>query len=192
MKHIFIILLLIAAISQVSYAYELRLHFSRSYVYNDMLYIDVRTYYENEIYQNIKKYIDNGIILFINYRIDLIKKNLLFNDNVREIYIYRKLYYDFFTKEYVVLNSETMRETRNTDLEILIKNIYKINRIEVINVNKLNKNNKYIFKTRLSMQFQNAYPYLSVFFNIITPIQYRIKWLKSDEFTIKDLYYNNM
>ena len=54
MKHIFIILLLIAAISQVSYAYELRLHFSRSYVYNDMLYIDVRTYYENEIYQNIK------------------------------------------------------------------------------------------------------------------------------------------
>ena len=192
MKHIFIILLLIAAISQVSYAYELRLHFSRSYVYNDMLYIDVRTYYENEIYQNIKKYIDNGIILFINYRIDLIKKNLLFNDNVREIYIYRKLYYDFFTKEYVVLNSETMRETRNTDLEILIKNIYKINRIEVINVNKLNKNNRYLFKTRLSMQFQNAYPYLSVFFNIITPIQYRIKWLKSDEFTIKDLYYNNM
>ena len=192
MKHIFIILLLIAAISQVSYTYELRLHFSRSYVYNDMLYIDVRTYYENEIYQNIKKYIDNGIILFINYRIDLIKKNLLFNDNVREIYIYRKLYYDFFTKEYVVLNSETMRETRNTDLEILIKNIYKINRIEVINVNKLNKNNRYLFKTRLSMQFQNAYPYLSVFFNIITPIQYRIKWLKSDEFTIKDLYYNNM
>ncbi|MEI0797335.1 DUF4390 domain-containing protein [Brachyspira intermedia] len=192
MKHIFIILLLIAAISQVSYAYELRLHFSRSYVYNDMLYIDVRTHYEDEIYQNIKKYIDNGIILFINYRIDLIKKNLLFNDNVREIYIYRKLYYDFFTKEYVVLNSETMRETRNTDLEILIKNIYQINRIEVINVNKLNKNNKYLFKTRLSMQFQNAYPYLSVFFNIITPIQYRIKWLKSNEFTIKDLYYNNM
>ncbi|AEM21147.1 hypothetical protein Bint_0515 [Brachyspira intermedia PWS/A] len=192
MKHIFIILLLIIAISQVSYAYELRLHFSKSYIYDDTLYVDVRTYYENEIYQNIKKYIDNGIILFINYRIDLIKKNLFINDNVREIYIYRKLYYDFFTKEYVVLNSETMRETRNTDLEILIKNIYQINRIEVINVNKLNKNNKYIFKTRLSMQFQNAYPYLSVFFNIITPIQYRIKWLKSDEFSIKELYYNNM
>ncbi|MBW5395587.1 DUF4390 domain-containing protein, partial [Brachyspira hampsonii] len=24
------------------------------------------------------------------------------------------------------------------------------------------------------------------------PIQYRIKWLKSDEFSIKELYYNNM
>ncbi|MEI0486314.1 DUF4390 domain-containing protein [Brachyspira intermedia] len=187
-----IILLSFIIISKVSYAYELRLHFSRSYIYDDTLYVDVKTYYENEVYQNIKKYIDNGIILFINYRVDLIKKNLLFNDNIREIYIYRKLYYDFFTKEYVVLNSETMRETRNTDLSILIKNIYQINRIEVINVNKLNKNNKYIFKTRLSMQFQNAYPYLSVFFNIITPVQYRIKWLKSDEFTIKELYYNNM
>ncbi|PTY41202.1 DUF4390 domain-containing protein [Brachyspira hampsonii] len=192
MKRIFILLLFFIIISKISYSYELRLYFSRSYIYDDMLYVDVRTHYENEIYQNIKKYIDNGIILFINYRIDLIKKNLLINDNVREIYIYRKLYYDFFTKEYVVLNSETMRETRNSDLEILIKNIYQINRIEVINVNKLNKNNKYIFKTRLSMQFQNAYPYLSAFFNIITPIQYRIKWLKSDEFSIKELYYNNM
>ncbi len=192
MKQIFILLLFFVIISKVSYSYELRLHFSKSYIYNDMLYVDVNTYYENEVYQNIKKYIDNGIILFINYRIDLIKKNLFINDNIREIYIYRKLYYDFFTKEYVILNSETMRETRNTDLDILIKNIYQINRIEVINVNKLNKNNKYIFKTRLSMQFQNAYPYLSVFFSIITPIQYRIKWLKSKEFSIKELYYNNM
>ena len=192
MKQIFILLLFFIIISKVSYSYEIRLHFSRSYIYDDTLYVDVRTHYEDEIYQNIKKYIDNGIILFINYRIDLMKKNLFINDNIREIYIYRKLYYDFFTKEYVILNSETMRETRNADLEILIKNIYQINRIEVINVNKLNKNNKYIFKTRLSMQFQNAYPYLSVFFNIITPIQYRIKWLKSKEFSIKELYYNNM
>ncbi|CRF34568.1 hypothetical protein BRSU_2104 [Brachyspira suanatina] len=179
-------------ISKVSYPYELRLNFSRSYIYNDTLYVDVKTFYEDQIYQNIKKYIDNGVVVFINYRVDLIKKNLIFDDNIREIYLYRKLYYDFFTKEYVVLNSETMREIRNTDLQILIKNIYQINRIEVINVNKLNKNNRYLFKTRLSIQFQNAYPYLSVFFNIITPIQYRIKWLKSSEFTIKELYYNNM
>ena len=192
MKNIFIILLLLIIIPKISYSYELRLHFSRSYIYDDMLYVDIKTYYEDQIYQNIKKYIDNGIVVFINYRVDLIKKNLFLDDNLREIYLYRKLYYDFFTKEYVVLNSETMRETRNTDLQILIKNIYQINRIEVINVNKLNKNNKYLFKTRLSMQFQNAYPYLSVFFNIITPIQYRIKWLKSTEFSIKELYYNNM
>ncbi|WP_048595289.1 DUF4390 domain-containing protein [Brachyspira suanatina] len=191
MKHIFIIILLMF-ISKVSYPYELRLNFSRSYIYNDTLYVDVKTFYEDQIYQNIKKYIDNGVVVFINYRVDLIKKNLIFDDNIREIYLYRKLYYDFFTKEYVVLNSETMREIRNTDLQILIKNIYQINRIEVINVNKLNKNNRYLFKTRLSIQFQNAYPYLSVFFNIITPIQYRIKWLKSSEFTIKELYYNNM
>ena len=85
-----------------------------------------------------------------------------------------------------------MRETRNTDLQMLVKNISQINRIEVININKLNENSRFLFKTRLSIQFQNAYPYLSVFFNIITPIQYRIKWLKSWEFNIKDLYYNNM
>ena len=120
------------------------------------------------------------------------RKNLLINENVKEIYLYRKIYYDFFTKEYVVLNSETMRETRNTNLNTLMKNIYHINKVEIVNANRLNDNNKYIFKTRLSIQFQNAYPYLSVFFNIITPIQYRIKWLKSKEFSIKELYYNNM
>ncbi len=85
-----------------------------------------------------------------------------------------------------------MRETRNTNFQALVKNISQINNIEIININKLNKNSKFIFQTRLSMQFQNTYPYLSVFFNIITPLQYRIKWSKSKEFNITELYYNNM
>ncbi|WP_028330443.1 DUF4390 domain-containing protein [Brachyspira alvinipulli] len=189
MKHILIIFIII---SSSLYSYELRLHFLRGYIYDDILYADVYTELNNSLYENIEKYIDNGIIVFFNFRVDLVKKNLLINENVKEIYLYRKIYYDFFTKEYVVLNSETMRETRNTNLNNLMKNIYHINKIEIVNANRLNDNNKYIFKTRLSIQFQNAYPYLSVFFNIITPIQYRIKWLKSKEFSIKELYYNNM
>ena len=190
MKRILILFLLISTSSL--YAYELRLHFVRSYIYDNILYADVNTTYSEPIYNNIKRYIDNGIIVFINFRIDLAKKNIFIDDNIREIYLYRKIYYDFFTKEYVVLSSETMRETRNTNLLTLMKNVSSINRIEIINVNKLNQKNTFFFKTRLSMQFQNAYPYLSVFFNIITPLQYRIKWLKSKEFSIKELYYNNM
>lgn len=189
MKHILIIFIATAA---SLYSYELRLHFLKGYIYDNILYADVYIGQNNSVYENIERYIDNGIIVFFNFRIDLVKKNLLINENIKEIYLYRKIYYDFFTKEYVVLNSETMRETRNTNLSNLMKNIYHINKIEIVNANRLNDNNKYIFRTRLSIQFQNAYPYLSVFFNIITPIQYRIKWLKSKEFTIKELYYNNM
>lgn len=189
MKKIFILLILI--FPTIAYSYELRLHFSKSYLHNNILFADVYTTYNNEIYQNIKKYLDNGIIVFINLRIDLIKKNFFIDENIREIYLYRKIYYDFLTKEYAVLSSETARETRNKDLQLLIKNISQINKIKIVNVNKLN-NNKLFFKTRLSINFQNAYPYLSVFFNIITPLQYRIKWLKSHEFSIKELYYNNM
>ena len=191
MKYILILFFVIYSCLSL-HAYELRLHFSRAYIYNDILYTDVQTSYNDEIYKNIKRYIDNGIIVFINFRIDLVNKNWFIDSNVREIYLYRKIYYDFFTREYVVLNSETMREIRNTNLKALMKNVSYINRIEVININKLNQKNNFFFKTRLSMQFQNAYPYLSVFFNIITPIQYRIKWLKSKEFNIKELYYNNM
>ena len=189
MKLVFIIFIII---SSSLYSYELRLHFLILYIYNDILYADVYMGKNDLVYENIERYIDNGIIVFFNFRIDLVKKNFLIDENIREIYLYRKIYYDFFTKEYVVLNSETMRETRNTNLNNLMKNIYQLNKIEIVNANKLNSNNKYIFRTRLSIQFQNAYPYLSVFFNIITPIQYRIKWLKSDEFSIKELYYNNM
>ena len=189
MKYILATLIII---SSSLYSYELRLHFQRSYIYNNILYADVYMGQNTPVYESIQKYIDNGIIVFLNFRIDLVKNNFLLDENVREIYLYRKIYYDFFTKEYVVLNSETMRETRNTNLNNLMKNVYQINKIEIINVNRLNTNNTYAFKTRLSVQFQNAYPYLSVFFNIITPIQYRIKWLKSEEFSIKELYYNNM
>ena len=190
MKRILILFLLISSSSL--HAYQLRLYFSRAYVYNDILYADVYTEFNEEIYNNIKRYIDNGIIVFINFRVDLVNKTWFIDNNIREIYLYRKIYYDFFTKEYVVLNSETMMETRNTNFNVLMKNFSVISRIEVINVNKLNIKDKFFFKTRLSIQFQNAYPYLSVFFNIITPIQYRIKWLKTKEFYIKELYYNNM
>ncbi|WP_240516579.1 hypothetical protein [Brachyspira sp. G79] len=50
----------------------------------------------------------------------------------------------FFTREYVVLNSETMREIRNTNLRALMRNVTSINRIEVININKLNQKNNFL------------------------------------------------
>ena len=96
MKRILILFFIISASSL--YAYELRLHFVRSYIYDNILYADVNTTYTEQIYNNIKRYIDNGIIVFINFRIDLAKKNLFLDDNIREIYLYRKIYYDFFSK----------------------------------------------------------------------------------------------
>lgn len=185
MKKIFIIFL----ISCVSlYSYELRLHFSRSYIHDNILYADVYAGINMEVDENIKRYIENGIIVFLNFRIDFVKKNLLINENLEEIYFNRRLYYDFFTKEYVAVNSETMLETRNHNFYVLMRNLYQISRVEICDINELSEENIYFFKTRLSARFQNAYPYLSAFFNVITPLQYRIKWMKSKEFKIGELY----
>lgn len=187
MKRTFIFtILFISIIYSYSYSYELRLHFSGSYVANDILFADVYIG-DNLLNDIIKRYVENGVVLFLNYRVDLLKKNFLFNDNVRQVFLYRKIYYDFFTQEYVVLNSETMRESRNTNLYILLRSVYSINAIPIVNINNLEVNSLYFFRTRLSMQLQNAYPYLAVFFNLITPIQYRIKWLNSETFTLSDL-----
>lgn len=182
-------LIIIFLISSVYlYSYELRLHFSRSYVDNNILYADAYVGINMEVDENIKRYIENGIIVFLNFRVDFIKKNLILNENIREIYFNRRIYYDFFTKEYVAVNSETMLETRNSNFYVLMRTLYQISRIEILNIDELNKNNIYFFRTRLSIGFQNAFPYLSIFFNIITPLQYRIKWLKSKEFKLEELY----
>lgn len=182
-------LIIIFLISSVYlYSYELRLHFSRSYVDNNILYADAYVGINMEVDENIKRYIENGIIVFLNFRVDFIKKNLILNENIREIYFNRRIYYDFFTKEYVAVNSETMLETRNSNFYVLMRTLYQISRIEILNIDELNENNIYFFRTRLSIGFQNAFPYLSIFFNIITPLQYRIKWLKSKEFKLEELY----
>lgn len=91
MRNIFILLLL-TFISASLYSYELRLSHSRSYIYNRILYADVKTHYDKNIYKNIKKYIDNGIIVFINFRIDLIKKKNYFSMKMLEKYIYIENY----------------------------------------------------------------------------------------------------
>ncbi len=185
----FIKLIIIFLISSVYlYSYELRLHFSRSYVDDNVLYADVYVGINMEVDENLKRYVENGIIVFLNFRMDFIKKNLILNENIREIYFNRRIYYDFFTKEYVAVNSETMLETRNANFYVLMRTLYQISRIEILNVEELNENNTYFFRTRLSIGFQNAFPYLSIFFNIITPLQYRIKWLKSKEFKLEELY----
>ena len=88
MKRILILFLITSSL----YSYELRLSFTRSYIYNNILYADVKTTSIEPIYNNIKRYIDNGIIVFINFRVDLVKKKLFLDDNVREIYLYRKIY----------------------------------------------------------------------------------------------------
>ena len=184
MKYTFILFVII--LSNSLYAYELRLHFDKSYIEDNILYADVYTKYDSNLYLNIKKYLDNGVIIALNFRVDLINKRFLIDKNVKEIFFYRKLYYDFFTKEYVMFSSENMKEIRDNDFYSLMKNIYKI-KIEILNIDKLNKDSKYLFRTRLSIQLENAYIYLSVFFNIITPMKYRIKWLKSKEFKINEL-----
>lgn len=185
----FIRLIIIFLISSVYlYSYELRLHFSRSYIDNNILYADAYAGINMEVDENLKRYIENGIVVFLNFRIDFVKKKFLLNENIKEIYFNRRIYYDFFTKEYVAVNSETSLETRNSNFYILMRTLYQISRIEISDINELNENDIYFFKTRLSIRFQNAFPYLSIFFNIITPLQYRIKWLKSEEFKIGELY----
>ena len=181
-----IIILLILSIPL--YSHELRLHYSRSYIDNNILYADVYAGINIEIDENIKRYVESGIIIFLNFRVDFVKKNFLIKENIKEIYFNRRIYYDFFTKEYVAVNSDTSLETRNSNFYVLMRTLYQISRIEIVNINELNENDIYFFKTRLSIRFQNAFPYLSIFFNIITPLQYRIKWLKSEEFKINELY----
>ena len=168
-------------------AYELRLHYNRAYLYNNTLYVDLYTSKNIELNYNIKKYLDNGVIVSLNFRVNLVKKNFLLDDTIKDVYFYRQIYYDFFTKEYVLINSDTMREVRDSNFYSLMSHIYFINRVEVLSISNINPSSSYYFKTRLSIQFYNVYSYLSVFFSLITPLQYRIKWLHSPDFNLNSI-----
>ncbi|TXJ40741.1 DUF4390 domain-containing protein [Brachyspira pilosicoli] len=181
------LLILFVIISFQLYPYELRLHFARANIYDNTLYANVYIGNDMNFYSNIKRYLDNGIITIFNFRVNLFKENLILDDSIKDAHFYRRMYYDFFTKEYAIYNSLTMAETRNTNFYELIRNTSQINRVEIINTTNLDVNSRYYFKTRLSIQFENAYPYLNAFFNMITPLQYRIKWLKSNNFYLNEL-----
>ena len=116
---------------------------------------------ENEYNLNIKRYVESGIIVFLNFRIDFLRKRAIFNENLKEVYLSRRIYYDFFTKEYVAVNSETSLETRSQNFYVLIRTLYQISRVEIYETDKLSEENIYFFKTRLSIRFQNAFPYFS-------------------------------
>lgn len=168
------------------YPLELRLHFDSSYVVGEDVFVDV--YSKIDLYGIVKNYVDNGAILFLNYRVDLLKENyLLFDTMVENKLLYRKIYFDFFTGEYVVLSSETMKETRSVYLETLLREVQNITRVFITKEDSLDDSGQYYYRTRLTIQLQHAYPYLGIFFNLITPLTYRIKWLKSDSFRRDDL-----
>lgn len=167
--------------------YELRLHYLDSYIENDNLFSSAVANTDTLV-SVIRRFVDSGVVVVFNYRLDLLEEVFGFDKVLSEVYLYRKVYYDFFTKEYVVLVSETMKETRNTNLNLLLEELNFIDSLLVSSLEDLDKDGTYYFRTRLSMQLENAYPYLAIFFNLITPIQYRIKWLKTKTFMLDSLY----
>lgn len=166
------------------YAYELRLRFVRTYIKDDKIAVDVRM---NEAIQyEVQDYVSQGIVVVLNYRIEMRKKSFILSETIVSLYFQKKIYYDFFNEEYV-LSSENEKEIRSKTFNNLLKNLYNARTVYVIDANKINDSSEYYYHTRLSMRFINAYPYLSIFFNLITPLRYRIKWMNSGYFKKSDL-----
>ena len=76
-----IIILLILSIPL--YSHELRLHYSRSYIDNNILYADVYAGINIEIDENIKRYVESGIIIFLNFRVDFVKKKFIIKEKIK-------------------------------------------------------------------------------------------------------------
>lgn len=168
------------------YSYELRLHFADSSIRNGEVVADV--YISQKLPDEAVNYIQKGIVAVLSYRLELKEKRFFFDKSVVNLYFSRKIYYDFIKEEYVVLLSETGKEVRSTNLDDLSKYIYDIKDINVTKSYNLNSEDVYYYRSRLSLMFVNAYPYLDIFFTLITPLKYRIKWLHTSPFEKKDLY----
>ncbi len=184
-KSLLFLLIFCFTISYPVYSYELRLRFSSSYIEAGEVVADVHIL--NDLPQEVIEYIEKGIIVVLNYRLDLKEKRLLFDKSISSIYFSRKIYYDFIKSEYVVVLSENGKEVRDTNFDNLSQYIYNVNRINVIAYQDLNDKRAYYYRSRLSLTFINSYPYLDVFFTLIIPLKYRIKWLHSEIFKMTDI-----
>ncbi len=179
-KKFLFLLIFCFAISYPVCSYELRLHFATSYVEEGSVVAEVHIL--ESLPQEVIEYIEEGIIVVLNYRLELREQKFLFDKKISSIYFSRKIYYDFIRNEYVVVFSEDGKEIRGADFSNLSKYIYEIDNINVVDYLSLTNQGLYYYRTRLSLTFINSYPYLDVFFTLIIPLRYRIKWLKSRVF----------
>lgn len=162
------------------YSYQLRLHFNQSFIEGDDVFVSV--FIDGGLPEEIFEYIQKGITVVINYRVELKEKRFLLDKKISSIYFSRKVYYDFVKGEYVVLFSESGKEERADTFEGISRHIYNVRNIDIAKSSDMNDNSLYYYSTRFSITFINAYPYLDIFFTLMTPLKYRIKWLHTDPF----------
>ena len=167
------------------FGYELRLHLDRTYIVDDELFSDI--YVGGDLTDIIRNYVDSGVVVVFNYRIDLFESVFGLDNIISQVFFYRRIYYDFFTREYVMYISETGRDIRRNNIEELLNDFYAVNGISISDLRYIKSYKDFYIKTRVSLKLENSYPYLTVLFSILTPLRYRIKWLKTADFTLDSL-----
>lgn len=156
-----------------------------AYVVDNELFSDV--YVGGNLTDIIRDYVDSGVVVVFNYRIDLFESVFGLDNVINQVFLYRRIYYDFFTREYVIYISETGRDIRRYNIEELLNDFYTVSEIPMMDLRYINSDRSFYIKTRVSLKLENSYPYLAVLFDILTPLRYRIKWLKTTDFALDSL-----
>ena len=185
-RRLLFLLIFYFTISLCIYSYELRLHFANSSIRNGEVVADV--YVSQQLPEEVVDYVQKSIVVVLSYRLELKEKKFFFDRNISSLYFNRKIYYDFIKEEYVIVLSESGKEVRATDFDDISKYIYDIKYIYVTKSYDLNNESTYYYRSRLSLTFINAYPYLDIFFTLLAPIKYRIKWLYSKPFKKESIH----
>lgn len=118
-----------------------------------------------------------GVKMSINYHIELKHRNMLYDDTVKSVRVNRIIYRDFWENTYVVEDSAGKIMFVSTNREAAVASLGEIGDQYIGSRRSIDKNGRYYFRTRLTAQVIEAYPYLNVFFNFIAALRYRVKWL---------------
>lgn len=161
-------------------SYEIRLVIGGITVAGDAVRVDVST---TPLPDAFASELDAGAVYTVNYHIEFRRENLFLDETVRLIRINRIVYRDFWDKQYVVEQAGGVRLFTTPDRGAAIAYLSRIDAIPLVSRRTLVRSARYYFRSRLTAQVAEAYPYFTIFFNFIAALRYKIDWRTSDAMT---------
>lgn len=161
-------------------SYEIRLVVGGITVAGDAVRVDVST---TPLPEAFAVQIDAGAVFSVNYHIEFRRVNLFLDDTIRLVRINRIIYRDFWDKQYIIEQAGGVRLYTTPRRDEAIAYLSRIDDVLLAPRRSLIPAARYYFRTRLTAQVVEAYPYFNIFFNFIAALRYKIDWRTSDVMT---------
>jgi Domain of unknown function (DUF4390) len=181
-------LVFFVALTALVYPTEIRLGAPHHiYTSGKFLCADLRSS-ENVLTDEIKDTLQYGIILTFTYTVKFIEKNIIWDDEMSEIIVRKRLWYDLWAEKYILESDYPYRQRQSFDrFSELAPEILFLRRIQIVDKRALSSEGTYYFNTRMTLKVTKLNSYYQIIYNFFSIFKYKTTFIKSKTYTGKVL-----